>query len=368
VGSPIRILHVVVNMNRGGAETLIMNLYRNMDRSKVQFDFLTNKKGVFDPEITRLGGRIYRIPYVTDVGHIKYIKSLDYFFSVHKEYKVVHSHMDKMSGFVLRSAAKAGIPCRVAHSHSTRSQGNLFSRLYKWYAGKYILSNSTHLMACSKKSAQWLFLDKANHSLIVRNAIDSKQFEFSYIHRESARSQLNIKKNAFVLGHVGRFDHPKNHSFIIDLFSEIVKKNKDTILLLIGDGKLRPNIESRVNALGLQENVKFLGERSDVHLMLQAMDVFVFPSLYEGLPVTLIEAQGAGLPCVVSDHITEEVDMGIKAIKYLSLNNVSDWVNSINSLREKERIRETKTSILQKGHDISSISHSTQELYLKMVT
>jgi glycosyltransferase involved in cell wall biosynthesis len=367
MGGPIRVLHVVVNMNRGGAETLIMNLYRNIDRSKVQFDFLTCKKGVFDSEITRLGGRIYRIPYVTEIGHRKYIKSLDYFFRVHKNYKIVHSHMDKMSGFILRSAAKVKIPFRIAHSHSTRSQGGVISRLYKWYAGNFIFRNATHFMACSQKSAEWLFLEKANKALIVKNAIDCDQFMYSSLQREKIRKAFSINKNTFVVGHVGRFDHPKNHIFLIDIFKRILDVHKDSLLILIGDGELKNLVKNKVNDLRLQEHVRFLGVRNDVHLLYQAMDVFVFPSLYEGLPVTLIEAQSSGLPCLVSDHITEEVDMGIKAIRYLSLNNKMNWVESINSVRNKERIKETKLPFIQKGYEITDTAYSTQQLYLNLV-
>ena len=154
MNNPIRILHVIVNMNCGGAETLLMNLYRNIDRSVIQFDFLTCKEGLFDAEIAGLDGIVYRIPYITDVGHFEYIKELDNFFSSHSHYKIVHSHLNKMSGFVLRSAKTADIPVRIAHSHSIQSNGNIAARLYKWYSGMHISPCATSKLACSIAAAK----------------------------------------------------------------------------------------------------------------------------------------------------------------------------------------------------------------------
>jgi glycosyltransferase involved in cell wall biosynthesis len=366
MGSPVRILHVVVNMNRGGAETLIMNLYRNIDRSKVQFDFLTCKVGEFDSEIKKLGGRIFRIPYVSEVGHGKYINSLDRFFTSHNEYKIVHSHMDKMSGFVLRSANNAGIPIKIAHSHSTKSQGSIFAKLYKWYAGKYILTNSTHLIACSEKSAQWMFKEKADQTIILKNAVDIRKFQYTVNQKDLIRKKLNIKPNTLVIGHVGRFDYPKNHRFLIKILNNIVNKNQDTVLLLIGDGKLKSIIEKKVSKLNLQDHVKFLGVRTDVESLLHAMDIFVFPSIYEGLPVTLIEAQAAGLPCLVSDKVTKEVTMNSNSIEFLPLNNIKKWVDSINDRRNIVRVKANELTSFNEDYDISNVANSTQEMYLSV--
>ncbi|MDR7073372.1 glycosyltransferase family 1 protein [Fictibacillus barbaricus] len=365
---PIRILHVVVNMNRGGAETLIMNLYRNIDRSKVQFDFLTSKKGIFDSEIARLGGRIYRIPYVTEIGHIKYIKSLDYFFEAHKDYRIVHSHMDKMSGLVLQSAAKAGIPCRVSHSHNTNSEGGSIAKLYKWYAGNKINKSATHKIACSQKAANWLFRKKSNEAFILKNGIDCNKFEFSNETRLKVRNDLGIPDDTFVVGHVGRFNKQKNHHFLIDIFAESLKENHKSILLLIGEGSLLPAIKKKVDDLHLNDCVKFLGVRDDVHHLFQAFDVFVFPSFHEGLPVTLIEAQCAGLPCLISDTITSEVDMGLEMVKKLPINSINKWKASLKSVRcSVLRNYHAKTALKNNGYDINAAATQTQDLYLKMV-
>ncbi|MGF9965407.1 glycosyltransferase family 1 protein [Bacillus rhizoplanae] len=368
MGCPLRILHVVVNMNRGGAETLIMNLYRNIDRSKVQFDFLTCKEGVFDEEIVELGGKIHRIPYITDVGHTGYIKALDTFFASHQEYKIVHSHMDKMSGFVLRSAKKAGIPNRISHSHNTSSEGGGAAKMYKWYAGKFILPCATHLLACSNAAAEWLFADKAGVARILKNGIECDRFMFSPEIRKQVREELQLHQDALIVGHVGRFAHQKNHSFLIDVFFQLIKLKPDSILLLAGDGPLRLDIEKKVAELNLERNVKFLGIRSDINRLLQAFDVFVFPSIHEGLPVTLIEAQGAGVPCVISDAITKEVDMGMKLVEYFPLTDKEIWIEKIKSIAAGNLPRNIPDQVLsKKGYDIKNTAELTQKFYLAVL-
>lgn len=365
MGCPLRILHVVVNMNRGGAETLIMNLYRNLDRSKVKFDFLTNKEGVFDEEIVELGGKVHRVPYVTDIGHTGYIKALDTFFSSHQEYKIVHSHMDKMSGFVLRSARRAGIPIRIAHSHNTSSEGGIAAKMYKWYAGKYVFPCATHLLACSNAAARWLFAEKATTAKILKNGIECDKFTFSPQIRNQVREELQLHQDTFIVGHVGRFAHQKNHSFLIDVFAQLINLKPNSILLLAGDGPLRLQIEKKVAELNLERNVKFLGIRSDINRLLQAFDVFVFPSIHEGLPVTLIEAQGAGLPCIISDTITREVDLGMNLVEYFPITDERIWIEKINSVVSRSITRNVSDQALfEKGYDIKNTAELTQDFYL----
>ena len=365
MGSPLRVLHVVVNMNRGGAETLIMNLYRNIDRTKVQFDFLTCKEGVFDQEINEMGGMVHRIPYVTDVGHFGYIKALNHFFRSHPEYKIVHSHMDKMSGFVLRSARRASVPIRIAHSHNTSSEGSLPAKLYKWYGGNFVLQYATHYLACSNMAARWLYEKKANKAIILENGIDSNRFRFSPEIRMQVRGELNLSPNCLVVGHVGRFNHQKNHSFLIDIFSQFIKSNPCSVLTLVGEGLLRSEIAKKVEALNLTDHVKFLGLRSDINRLLQAFDLFVFPSFHEGLPVTLIESQGAGLPCIISDVITQEVDLGVDLIEYVPLSGIGNWVEKMEGAVNRHRSRQIPGNIfLEKGYEIKQTAEMTQHLYL----
>ncbi|QQN82071.1 glycosyltransferase family 1 protein [Bacillus toyonensis] len=364
MGTPLRVLHVVVNMNRGGAETLIMNLYRNIDRSKVQFDFLTCKEGVFDEEIVKLGGEIHRIPYVTDVGHRGYIKALDNFFSTHTQYKIVHSHMDKMSGFVLRSAKKARVPVRIAHSHNTSSEGGIVAKIYKWYAGKSIAICATHLLACSNAAARWLFADKANVARILKNGIDCDRFLFCPDIRKQVREELQIEKDALVIGHVGRFAHQKNHAYLIELFTQLTRFKPDSILLLVGEGSLRVGIENKVRELNMEKHIRFLGIRDDIERILQAFDVFVFPSIHEGLPLTLIEAQGVGLPCIISDAITKEVDLGMNLVEHVPLTDKFAWIEKMKNIETSNFSRKTLAQVVfAKGYDIKHTAKLTQDYY-----
>lgn len=367
MGLPLRILHAVVNMNRGGAETLIMNLYRNIDRSKVQFDFLTCKEGVFDSEILSMGGKIHRIPYVTDVGHAGYVRELNLFFQRNTNYKIVHSHMDKMSGLILRAAEKVKIPVRIAHSHSTKSEGGLPSKIYKWYVGNYIKHYANHQYACSNAAGNWLFTDKFKEIFVLKNGIDLEKFQFSSDVRNQIRNELQLDEASVVLGHVGRFSFPKNHLFLLEVFDDLIKFLPNSKLVLVGEGTLKPKIEEKIRNLQLEENVILLGVRDDVHLILQALDLFVFPSLFEGLPVTLIEAQGAGLPCVISDSITEEVDMGIGLIQYLSLDNKKIWIESIlNVVNRKSSRIITENTFNQRGYNIRKTAELTQDTYIAL--
>jgi glycosyltransferase involved in cell wall biosynthesis len=367
VGGPLRILHVVVNMNRGGAETLLMNLYRNIDRSKVQFDFLTCKEGVFDKEILELGGKIHRIPYITDVGHRGYLRALDKFFVSNPNYKIVHSHMDKMSGFILHSAKKANIPVRIAHSHNTKSEGGIIARVYKWYVGSNINPHATHLYACSNAAAKWLFGKRNGNATILKNGIESDKFQFSVEKREQVREELQLSEETLVIGHVGRFAKQKNHIFLLDVFAGLNKVVPDSILILVGNGPLQPKIEEKIKDLNLTGKVKLLGVRDDVDHLLHALDLFVFPSLHEGLPVTLIEAQGTGLRCIISETITKEVDMGLGLVHYLPVTEKKIWIDKIIDSASKITARNISINKLaQKGYDIRKTAEFTQNSYLSL--
>ncbi|MEH7112580.1 glycosyltransferase family 1 protein [Neobacillus niacini] len=364
MASPIKILHVVVNMNRGGAETLLINLYRNIDRSKVQFDFLTCKKGVFDSEIEEMGGKIHRIPYITEVGHKGYIKALDKFFLANSYYNIVHSHMDKMSGLILRAAKKANIPVRIAHSHNTQSEGNFLAKIYKWYAGSNIKKFANYRFACSNAASNWLYGENAE-SQIIKNGVDLTKFSFSNQLRNQVRKELGINSDTFVVGHVGRFNHQKNHTFLIDIFKEYWNKNSNSILILIGDGSLRKQIEQKVRDCNIENHVKFLGIRSNIYELIQAFDVFVFPSLHEGLPVTIMEAQAVGISCLVSDTVTTEVDVGIGLVSFLSLGNKSIWAKEL-QLVKKSAVNTFHIALRENGYDILDAANNLEDYYLKL--
>ena len=360
MSEPLRILHCVVNMNRGGAETLIMNIYRNIDRSKVQFDFLTSAEGVFDNEIKQLGGKVYRHPYITKVGPFRYSKSIYSFFKEHPEYDIVHSHMDRMSGLIMREAKRAGVSVRIAHSHNTRSEGGSLIRIVKKYYSMY-LKNATNYFACSKAAAEFMFPHKKVN--ILNNGIETQRFIFNKKIREKLQEQYNCKNN-FVIGHVARFNKQKNHEFLIDIFSEIHKKCSNAILILVGKGKLQKHIKEKVEQLGLNQSVKFLGSCNNVNELLNLFDIFLFPSLFEGLPVTVIEAQASGLKCVLSDSITKDVDISGN-VEFVSLKkNASEWANVVLKYKDGYKRENMSENIGKNKYDIKETAKWLEGFYL----
>ncbi len=360
---PMRILHVVTYMGRGGLETMIMNYYRNMDRSKVQFDFLVHReeKADYDEEILSLGGRIYRLPRLNPWSK-KYLKKLDCFFKEHKEYKIVHSHLDCMAGIPLKYAKKNGIPARIAHAHSS-SQTKDFKYPLKLIFKRNIPKCATNMFACGEEAGKWMF--SGADFQVLNNAIDAEKFVYAEKRADYVKNKLGIQ-DKFIVGHVGRFAPPKNHEFLIDIFYEIQKVEEDSILLLIGKGELYSKIKEKVQKLGLEDGVRFMGQQSNISALMQAMDAFVFPSIYEGLPVTMVEAQAAGLPCFISDKVPIECKK-TNLVKQISLTDGAKvWSGQI--LKVKEHKKENTYDEIVKAHfDIKENAKWLQEFYESLV-
>ncbi len=355
-----RVLQVVTHMNRGGLESMLMNYYRHIDREKLQFDFLTHREydGDYGEEIKELGGIIYHLPTLNPFSR-SYKQALHDFFQTHPEYQIIHVHQDCLSGVVLREAAHHKIPVRIAHSHSSR-QDRDWKYPIKLFYRHLIPRYATDLLACSEEAGRWMFC--AAEFQILNNAIDAKKYRFSRNTRQFMREKLGIDSDCLVVGHVGRFDAVKNHAKIVDIF-KILLDGRKAVLLLVGDGELKLLIKQKVNKLGLEERVIFTGVRSDVSELMQAMDVFVFPSLYEGLPVTLVEAQAAGLPCLISDHVPTECKL-TSAVWRLPLEASSEtWAKqAIEAVKEPRR--DTFEEIQAAGYDIDSNTERLQRFYL----
>lgn len=367
----IRVLHVLGTLDSGGAESRTMDIYRKIDREKVQFDFLihTEKKCFFEDEIYALGGRIYRMPQRTLKNSFKYYKKLKRFFNQHKEYKIVHGH-SLSSGFLYLSIAKkCGASVCIAHSrcgltnHSdfvSKIKRN-FKKLSRFYATeKFAVSKIAGIAAFGCKSIE------RNEVKIIPNGIDAKKYTYNADVREKMRKELNIDNNV-VIGHIGRFQQQKNHDFIIEVFSEIHKKEPNSKLILVGDGELKSKIEEKVNTLQLSDSVIFTGVRSDVPDLLQAMDVLLFPSFFEGLPGVVLEAQAAGLPSVISDKITDEVKI-TDLVEYLPLNkNAEYWAEKLLEFSRKFERRNTYNEIVEAGYDIESVAKWYEDFYLNSI-
>ena len=360
MSEPIRILQVVTYMGRGGLETMLMNYYRNIDRSKVQFDFLTHRseKADYDDEIEALGGKIYHLPRLNPFSR-SYLSSLDRFFKEHREYQVVHCHQDCLSGVVLKVAKANGVKFTIAHAHSASQDKNL-KYLIKVIAKKNIKKYSDQLFACGDEAGKWMF--ETDDFKVINNAIDTDLYTYNKEKSLEVRRKLGIE-GKFVVGHVGRFNYPKNHKFIVDVFDEVQKIEPDSVLMLVGDGDLRVEIEDKVKALGLEDKVKFMGVRSDVNDLMQAMDVFLFPSLYEGLPVTMVEAQASGLKCIISDKVPTECALtdNVQVVKLEDSPKI--WANQVLEYKNYER-RNTKPDIEKANFDIKANAKWLQEFYL----
>lgn len=359
---PIHVLQVVTQMTRGGLETMLMNYDRHIDHSLVQFDFLEHRDAVtdYDREIMELGGKIHRLPRLNPLS-LGYRKALDCFFAEHPEYRIVHVHLDCMSAIPLQYAKKNGVPVRIAHAHSKNEVKNAkypIKLLYKRCIPKY----ATHLYACGEDAGRWMFGE--HDYAVLNNAIDTNAFAFNAEIRSQYRDTLGIGQRTLLLGHVGRFHPTKNHTFLIDIFSELVKLHPDSKLLLVGQGDLEQMIRDKVEALGLSNRVIFAGVRSDVNALMQAMDVFAFPSLFEGLPLVAVEAQAAGLPCIVSDRVPWGCEKTQGLVNFLPLEAGAErWAEQILSTARIER-RDTSDQIKASSFDIRENAAALQQFYL----
>lgn len=355
----IRILEVVNDMHRAGLETMLMNYYRNIDRDQIQFDFLTHRPydSDYDQEIRSLGGKIYHAPRLYPQNYPAYFKYMKIFFENHPEYKIVHSHIDAMSYLPLKAAKKAGVPIRIAHSHNTSIDKD-FKFPLKVYFKHQIPKVTNYYAACGQAAGEFLFPGK--DFKFIPNAIEPDKFLFNEQTRKEYRAKLGFTDKNFVIGHVGRLSYQKNHKFLIKIFDEVHKKEPNARLVLVGVGEKEKAIRKQVNELHLNKYVQFLGNRSDVANLYQAFDVFVMPSLFEGIPVVGIEAQFSGLPIVFSDKVPQEVAFTDQC-NFVSLDApMEKWVNLV--LNEKR----TSNDIVDNLYNIKIAVNILKKYYLNL--
>ncbi|MDO4354898.1 MAG: glycosyltransferase family 1 protein [Clostridia bacterium] len=358
---PIRVLQVVPNMHRAGLETLIMNIYRNIDREKVQFDFLVHYQARFDydDEIEALGGKIYRLSVREDNNLFKYLSDLKQFFKKHPEYRVVHGHMESFGFLYSRAAKKAGVKTIIAHSHNAMIEPTLKGRI-KSLMNKPWKHYANVLFACSEKAGDFMF-EGAPYT-VINNGIRCEDFVWNSETRLACRKELGVE-DKIVLGHIGRFDPQKNHTFLIDVFAEYAKKHPNVVLLLIGEGAQKNNIQEKINQLNLSSKVQFLGVRSDTARLYQAMDLFLLPSLFEGLPVVGVEAQSAGLPMLTADTVTKELCV-TEYVEMLPLEaSTETWANKIDEMIENHKRHNTLEEMNATGFNIRKTADFLQKYY-----
>ncbi len=367
-----RILFFVDRMLTGGIQKLLFDLSVALDKNKIEPEFLLLDDGnTYDLEykLQENGCKIYKLKGIwlrKPHDFFAYWKAVDDFFSKHHDYAAVHMNSGPKNYYVLKCAHKYGIPIRIAHSHNTDYQvksglqkiiGNICKYPLKKHANVYL--------ACSDKAAEWMFGEKTLKSgrvQILYNGVDIDNFAFNKKLRDEKRQELNIE-DRLVIGNVGRFSQQKNHIRLIEIFAEVYKRNKKSVLLLAGAGTLESEAKQRAKELEIADNVMFLGFRTDANELMQAMDVYVMPSLYEGFPVTGVEAQVSGLPCVFSDTITREANLS-ENTKYISLNDDNvKWAEVIIDLSENSDRTKAKERLKAKGLDIKDMAKTLENIY-----
>lgn len=365
----LRVLHSVSNMARAGIETMLMNYYREIDRDQIQFDFLANKPvpGEYDEEIRSMGGRVFVSPGLNPLHFPRYRRFVADLLHSNPEIGIIHAHNEAMGYYALQSAKDAGLPVRIAHAHNTQ-----IIRDYKYplklVCKQFLPGAATDYWSCGRDAGIYYYGQKRWEAsgFLLHNAIDVSRFAFRQEARERLR-QLHGLADCFVLGHVGRFNVQKNHSRLLDIFTETVKAVPDARLVLIGVGELEQAVKDKARALGIQDKVLFLGQMPDVSEWYQAMDCFVLPSLFEGLPVVGIEAQAAGLPCFFSDRVTDEVLLSPEARRISLLADDAKWAREILAARQSGADRHQGTDIVRRaGYDIHAEARKLQETYLEM--
>jgi glycosyltransferase involved in cell wall biosynthesis len=331
--TPIKILHCLGTLDPGGVETWLLHLLKSLDTKRFQFDFCTFgvHEGLYAPQVEELGARVLRCPRSQNLW--KFGRS---FRKIIREgqYDVIHSHVHAFSGVLLRWARLGGVPVRIAHSHNSHDgkSNTTGRRAYRFLVRSWIRRHATHGLAASREAADDIFLDWKNDSrvAILHCGIDLNGFRGA-VDRNLSRKKIGLPPGVAVVGHVGNFIPAKNHAFFLEIAAQVRKHRSDTHFLLIGDGPCRAEIEARAGAMGFKENIHFLGTRTDVPTLLRTcVDVFVFPSLlWEGLPLAVVEAQAAGLRCVISNNITDEVVIVPDQVVRLSLaSGAAKWATA----------------------------------------
>ena len=359
--APIRVLQVVPAMEAGGLETFIMNVYRHIDRERVQFDFLYHydRPCVFDAEIEALGGNIYRTSVRQDNNLVQYCRQLNTFFAAHPEYTIVHGHYSGFGMFYNHYAKKHGVPVRIGHSHNTATEKSVTGFLDACLSS-FFKYGITHRFSCGIGAGRALY--KTDDFEVFPNGIEVDSFAYDAAKGQAARARFGLCGGP-VFGHIGRFTQQKNHTFLIDLFAALKKIQPDFRLLLVGEGTLMPQVKAKVQALGLQDSVVFAGIQTDTPALYSAMDCFLLPSLFEGFPVVLVEAQAGGLPCFVSDAVSPEAAL-TGSLHFLPLAlGPAGWAKAV--LAQPLARTNNRQALFAAGYDISTTATRLADFYLR---
>lgn len=357
MNKPVRILHIFSALDSGGVSNFVMNLYRELDTEKIQFDFAMTQgmPALFDDEVLARGGRIFY--FDTSKSIIKNLRSI---LQKNGPFHAVHSHLFFYSGLVMMEAKRAKVPVRIAHAHNahTGESRSLPRRAYELGMQMLIRMYATHLLGCSEKACRYVFGDKImkdRRAAVIPDGIDCSRFAFDPEVRKKMREEYGLQ-GKYVVGHVGHFNPAKNHRKILSVFQAVCRQRRDAMLLLVGDGELEQQVRQYADQLGLTDQVIFAGAHKDVERFYQAMDVFLFPSRYEGFGMAMIEAQTGGLACVASDIVPSETNIDERAV-YLPLKAAdSIWAEKILKAPGRD------TSVYEKVYAIYSASRVVEKL------
>ncbi len=368
--APIRVLQMIGGLNIGGSQTMILNLYKAVDRSKVQFDFVLDRSEAsfweLVPVVRELGARIYTVPTFKGTNVLEVRKAWNALFKECVEHRVFHSHVRSYASLYLPIARKHGLKT-IVHSHSTSNGGKKIAALAKAALQYPLRFQADYFFGCSEEAGKWLFGEKTlknGRYYMVANSIATARYRFNPEARSAYRKELGINDDAFVCLHVGRLCEPKNHAFLLDVFGELQKKNPNSILLIVGEGDYRERIQTKIAELGLGNKAIMLGARQDVANLMSTADCMLYPSLWEGLPMALVEAQAAGLPCYASDTITRDVNLS-PLIKYLPIDKgVAPWLESV-GMKAGERV-DVSDKLIAAGFDVEHTAKWLTEFYLDL--
>lgn len=366
----IRILHVIGTLHIGGAEAVAMNYFRFIDRKKFTCDYLVygDEVGEYEEEVYKLGGNVIRIP-MPNKGYKEFYKNCVKVFEEGK-YDIIHAHTLLNNGIVVKAAKKANIKVRISHSHNTknRPKETFISLAYAKFMKILIKKYSTNFLACAKDSGIFLFGKKHfdKYGIVINNGINTSNFIFKEDLRNQIRKELDIE-NKIVIGNIGRFVEQKNQVRLLEIFREILNKEEKSVLLIVGDGELRDVLKKKAIDLGINHAVRFLGTRSDVSNILQGMDVFLFPSIFEGLGIALIEAQASGLMCYASDVIPREAKVS-NLIEFISLDKDNfHWSERVLSKLNSYKRKNMESIICDSGYDIKHEVKRLEKVYLQAI-
>lgn len=357
----IRVLHIVGKMDRAGAETMLMNLYRHIDRTQVQFDFVTftTNHGDYDEEILALGGKIF--PIIAN-NSIERMFKLTNFLKQHSEYQIVHAHMLLNNAFHLLAAKKAGIPHRISHSHNTSNgKSGIVAKLYEKLAIYLNRKLSTKKIACGAEAAEYLF--KSNKNVwILKNAIDLQLYNDISLHNKNYWKTIKSDIQELKIIQVGRLNEVKNHTFSLEIVKRLKEQGINFTFFIVGQGPLEGLIRKNIQDYGLEKNVFLLGVREDVPNLMAGADVMLMPSLHEGFPVVLVESQAIGLNSIISDKISKEVDLGIGLIDFIKLDSIEDWIEELKCTKNLNLSHNIEI-LSKKGFDIKSNAKHLLDMY-----